>query len=84
MATVAVFIALGGVGGKVIFQLPPGFRPAAGKLLSFAAVCACPGANTGGVTVVGGDTGVPSLDGAVGSSPATFMVRDGITFRAET
>ncbi len=75
---------MGGVAGKVIFQIPPGFQPAPGKILSFAAACACPGANTGIISVIGRNTGVPALDGAVAPSPATFITLDGITFRAES
>ena len=61
----------------IIFQLPPGYRPASGKILEFAVICGGCGAATGDLTI--------RSDGAVeAESAATRVGLDGVTFRAES
>jgi hypothetical protein len=86
--------ALGGKNVQSMFKLPPGYRPASGKVLSFATACTACGnlssgsttsSYTGELTIFGPGT-APSVDGAVvmqsemtGSKQVSF---DGIAFRA--
>jgi hypothetical protein len=69
---------------SVIFHLPPGYRPAAGKLSAFPTFCNG-GSCSGGVGVLGvfGSGINPSVDGAVSGS-GTSVGLEGITFRAES
>jgi hypothetical protein len=71
-----------------IFQLPPGYRPASGKGLHFAAACECQTAQTTIISILGPGIST-SFDGAVlmqnGSLPSgNTLSLDGITFRAES
>ena len=70
-----------------IFQLPAGYRPAAGKYANFPAACECTGAQATIVSVEG--SGIGASDGSVtmqnGSlSPGNYLSLDGISFRAES
>ncbi len=72
-----------GSSGSVIFQLPAGYRPAAGKFQSFEEDCSCSAGYTGTVQV--GGTGSILGDGAVELVVlGTVVSLDGITFRAES
>lgn len=67
-----------------IFLLPPGYRPASGKVLSFPVICSCP-EPSGSVVIVGSNSGDPSLDGAVVmQKEGTAVLLDSISFRAES
>lgn len=69
---------------EAIFLLPPGYRPAPGKVLEFVAACSCP-EPARPVVIIGPNSVDPSVDGAVvmhGDGPVVFL--DGITFRAES
>lgn len=65
---------------SLIFELPPGYRPASGKTLIFAVYCEggvfCPSDKEGTRLSVFGAGGV--------SAPNTPVSLDGITFRAES
>lgn len=91
--------AFAGPSNNTMFQLPHGYRPAAGGSLSFAVACQCTytaidpqggfvtiSLPTGRVFVDGSGSG-PNLEGRVtlenGGSGATVNL-DGITFRAES
>ncbi len=77
-------VAAGGGLNKVIFQLPPGFRPGPGKIVVEPAVCTgCGGNPTGDLVILGTGTPLPNGDGAVVLSGATIAGVDGVTFRAE-
>lgn len=68
-----------------IFHLPPGYRPASGKLSAFPTVCSggtCPAGGVGILGVFGSNLG-PTIDGAV-SGAGTTVGLEGITFRAES
>lgn len=68
---------------QVVFQLPPGYRPANGKLLVFAAGCIPCAPNHIGVVEVSGTGPAFIKDGAVAAPfEATSVSFDGITFRA--
>jgi hypothetical protein len=71
--------------GETIFELPAGFRPPNGKLLTFLVSCAGPGEcvdGSGTLTISGSGLGKP---GAVNSPiNATSLYLNGITFRAES
>ena len=70
----------GGNANNVIFNLPPGYRPAAGEFVRFAVGCDCPlSLGTAPVTVLGADGGV-TLD----NSTVTSLSFDSINFRAES
>ena len=75
--------AVDGMPSKVIFQLPPGFRPAAGKLMGFATACVCAG-GVGQVTIYGGNSPTPATDGAIFAPGATASFLEGVSFRAES
>jgi hypothetical protein len=74
-----------------IFYLPPGYRPANGKLLGLAVACGCTATDSFGETVslptgllyVYGTGYGPTIDGQVlpGTAGSNFWL-DGITFRA--
>lgn len=64
-----------------IFLLPPGYRPASGKVLSFPVICSCEG-SSGSVAIIGSNSGDPSLDGAVVMQKGNAAVLDSISFRA--
>ena len=71
-----------------IFQLPAGYRPAAGKYANFPAACECTGAQTTIVSVQGSGFAAVS-DGSVamqnGSlSAGHYLSLDGISFQAES
>jgi hypothetical protein len=66
---------------ETIFQLPPGYRPASGRILGFAVICT--GCNEGKTNT--GDLGITGSDGAVQApAEATRVGLDGVTFRAES
>ncbi len=73
-------------GTSLIFQLPPGFRPASGKFIQVAATCAggpC-SAGTFPLTIFGPGV-ITGLDGGVvGFTGGTFVGLEGVTFRAES
>ena len=74
--------------GGLVFYLPPGFRPAAERVLELPAVCLgaenCgPGPDTR-INIWGVDPGAPNLTGAVALPEGpSYISFDGITFRAE-
>jgi hypothetical protein len=80
-------------GSAVAFQLPPGYRPANNRILTFSAFCldGCTESDapsgdtndtrTGLVAIIGAGTPVPSGDGAV-LGEGTEMSLDGLSFRA--
>jgi hypothetical protein len=70
---------------STIFHLPPGYRPAAGKISAFLALCTGGSCPAGGVGVLGvfGTIGA-GLDGAVSGSSGGTMALEGISFRAES
>jgi hypothetical protein len=74
-----------GTEGAPIFALPPGFRPAAGRLLNPAAACsAC--STTGDVrplTIFGSGFSA-STNGTVSMNGAAVVYLDGVSFRAES
>jgi hypothetical protein len=73
-------------GTSVIFQLPPGFRPASGKKIEVAATCSG-GPCTEGVfpLTIFGPGFSPTVDGGVEAFVGgTFVNLDGVTFRAES
>jgi hypothetical protein len=76
---------IGGTVGKPIFELPPGFRPAAGRFVLEPGVCIGPecGPSTS-VAIFGSNIPVAGGDGAVFMGKAAAVGLDGITFRAES
>jgi hypothetical protein len=83
-----------GSNNMVIFQLPPGYRPASGKQIQISAVCNCTvlDSNTPGDEVnvptgrlqIFGDIGTAALNGGVSISPLpSFVDLDGVSFPAE-
>ena len=72
--------ARGGTSNNAIFNLPPGYRPAAGELVTIAVGCDCPLSSGTASVTVGGSAGGISLNNATVSS--VFL--DGVTFRAES
>ena len=71
-----------------IFQLPAGYRPAAGKYANFPAACECAAAQATIVSVEGSGIAANS-DGSVtmqnGSlPPGNYLSLDGISFKAES
>jgi hypothetical protein len=72
-------------GSEVIFNLPPGFRPAAHKFLDFPAQCGNCAQELGFVAINGSGMSSPGDDGAViAPSGANVTGLDGISFRAES
>jgi hypothetical protein len=55
------------LGNDVIFQLPPGYRPASGKLVSAPAVCGFVPAADGSVTMVNAPWRPANRSGSTGS-----------------
>ena len=79
---------VGGSGNSIIFRLPPGYRPAAGKYAALPAACECTTAQTTIVAVQGSGFGA-AVDGSVSMQNATLVASgslglDGISFRAES
>ena len=77
----------GGAVGSVIFQLPPGYRPAAGSVADFAVACNCSTIDPqgGSVSLTTGSVSVVGNDGRVylyNADAADHVFLDGITFRA--
>jgi hypothetical protein len=77
---------LKGGSAAAIFQLPPGYRPANGKISIFPTLCNG-GTCTGGVGLLGvfGSGLNPSVDGVVsaGGTPLTIGL-EGVSFKAES
>ncbi len=77
-----------GSGNTVIFQLPPGYRPAAGKYTSLPAACECTTAQTTIVSIQGSgfsaaaDGSVSMTNGTLSASGSLWL--DGISFLAES
>lgn len=63
-----------GLGGEVIFSLPPGFRPDPFKFLAFPVLCDCEG----------GRLEISGSDGALSVLKAEVVDLDGISFKAES
>ena len=77
-------LAAGGEANRVVFQLPPGYRPGPNKLIVTSAACAgCGAAGTGVLVILGSNSSAPEGDGAILMNAATIGL-DGITFRAES
>jgi len=78
-------VVAGGAAGTVIFQLPPGYRPATDKLHAQPILCTggtCQNAlGTGGV--YGHNSESPELSGAI-IGTGTLDILDGLSFRAES
>jgi hypothetical protein len=72
--------AAGGPSNNVIFGLPPGYRPAAGELVTVAVGCDCPLSSGTTSITVGGPVGGVTLENAT----VTSVFFDGVTFRAES
>jgi hypothetical protein len=71
--------------GFEIFQLPPGYRPASGKILGPPVTCVGGICNDGVGPVAIYGSGWGPKDGLVGAPPGANLVSlDGITFRAES
>jgi hypothetical protein len=68
-----------------IFQLPPGYRPATGKISAFLTLCAG-GTCAGGSGVLGVlGTGLnPTVDGTVVGTANATVALEGVSFRAES
>jgi hypothetical protein len=78
-------IATGGEPSKPVFILPPGFRPAAGRVLVLPGLCGgCGGSPTGTLTIFGSSIPPPFTEGMVAMASATTIGLDGVTFRAES
>jgi hypothetical protein len=81
-------LAIGGSGSTVIFQLPPGYRPASGKEMGFAVPCSCDDPRgesfTGPLSIFG--SGPAKFGGGEGAviAPGNDVHLDGVTFRAES
>jgi hypothetical protein len=79
---------VGGSGNNIIFRLPPGYRPAAGKYAVLPTACECTGAQTTIVAVQGSgfgaavDGSVTMVNGSLVASGSLWL--DGISFRAES
>ena len=70
----------GGSGGTIMFQLPPGYRPAAGKILALVIYCECIEA----LNVIGPTGELPAeYQGAV-IPPKNLDSFDGVSFPAES
>ena len=69
----------------VIFQLPPGYRPASGKVVKVPVHCVSGSCLSPGIGVarIYGSGVSPEFEGAV-SAANTRVSLDGITFRAES
>jgi hypothetical protein len=79
--------ARNGAVGKAVFHLPPGYRPAAGKILVEPGIClGCAGGKlpVSVVSIFGSGLPNPANEGAVFMPEATTIGFDGITFRAES
>lgn len=74
--------AIGGEASTIVFSLPPGFRPAAGKVLIPTVSCTCP--NQTGVLNISGTSSEAFNSGAVYAPATTVVGFDGVTFRAES
>ena len=75
-------VAIGG--NKVVFQLPPGYRPGSGKVVSVPALCGGCSGPTETLIIFGSNSGEPGLDGAVLMDTAVAAIGlDGVSFRAE-
>jgi hypothetical protein len=74
----------GGTSPNPLFHLPPGYRPATGRVI--AALALCGGCTGSSVPLFIAGTGVAGQDGAVEPvvPAATTIGLDGITFRAES
>ena len=74
-----------GTVGKPVFHLPPGYRPAPGKILAEPGVClGCAGEPVSVVSIFGSSLPTPANEGAVFMPEATTIGFDGISFRAES
>jgi hypothetical protein len=77
-----------GSGNTVIFQLPPGYRPATGKYTSLPAACECTTAQTTIVSIQGSgfsasaDGSVNMTNGVLSASGSLWL--DGISFLAQS
>ena len=73
-------VGVSGTSITPIFTLPPGFRPAAGKVIILEQVNEFPAIVGGSNTVLEGF----DLNGKVGGNEGELAVLDGITYRAES
>jgi len=73
-----------GGGAAIVFQLPPGYRPAPSRQLAQPVVCSGPGCEDGqGLLLIFGSGLAPEVDGAL-VVPGETAGFDGVTFRAES
>jgi hypothetical protein len=78
-------VAVGGGATKVVFQLPPGYRPGSGKVVNVPALCGGCSGPTETLIIFGSNSGEPGLDGGVLMDTAVAaMGLDGVSFRAES
>jgi hypothetical protein len=71
-------------GSRLIFALPPGFRPAQDKVLIQVVSCECSSGPVGELDINGTKPLEPTNSGAIYGPTATTVGLDGITFRAES
>jgi hypothetical protein len=73
-------------GTSLMFQLPPGFRPASGKFIQVAATCSGGPCKEGTfpLTIYGPGVIAGFDGGVVGFTGGTFIGLEGVTFRAES
>lgn len=76
--------AIGGTGSSLIFALPPGFRPAAEKVIIPVVSCECTAGPIGTLNISGTKAAEPINSGAVFGPAASVVGFDGVTFRAES
>jgi hypothetical protein len=70
---------------QIIFRLPPGFRPTAGKDYPFIVACLCLGTVSVRVDVVGTDyASAPTWSGGILTGPKEGVDLGDISFRAES
>jgi hypothetical protein len=71
-----------GPASTLVFALPPGFRPAAGKVVFPVVACQCPEGT--GVLNISGTSTESFNSGAIYAPASTVVGFDGVTFRAES
>jgi hypothetical protein len=80
-------VATGGLAAGAVFQLPPGFRPASGKIFSSPVPCSgtagtCNSIGLGSIFIAG--SGLSGEGGVLVAPGTTGVTLDSISFRAES